>query len=238
MASSSRSVHPEERRAVLEALQTGFREVALPFVIPKFPSAAGRKPAPQYAAASTTARRGATPPSVFEMVMLRCQRSANVARRRLARASGVEPKLYSEEEVSFSMVINVITPIGHVIGFEDPSVLAQLAGGRNRSEALDRLCRLEHPFPTPPTPAAATTPAMPPPPPYRTRRQAAPGSVRASLITSPHLTQQANAPTAPTPTTHHANAPPSPASAAAALVTGLLHRTLIAPPFTHTHKHA
>lgn len=145
----SRSVHPEERRTFLEALGPALSAVALPFVIPKFPTKAGRVPLDKYAAPVGVARRGAALPTCFEVVMLRVQTVANATRRRLARASGGTPTLFSETDVSYSFIINIINPIGHVIGFEEASaeVMRTLRSGKNQEEPLARLCRLEPPFP-------------------------------------------------------------------------------------------
>ena len=59
MATSSRTVHIEDRRGLLEALGPAFFSVSLPVVIPKFPTKAGRDPLPKYAAAVGVPRRGA-----------------------------------------------------------------------------------------------------------------------------------------------------------------------------------
>ena len=58
MASTSRAIHPDEVRQTLQSLQAALRDRALPFVIPKFPTQAGRKMLPKYAANATVARRG------------------------------------------------------------------------------------------------------------------------------------------------------------------------------------
>ena len=168
MASSSRSVAPDERRAVLEALAPALRSCALQPMVPKLPTKAGRAAVPLYAAPATVARRGVASPSVMETICLRLQRAANVARKRLARAAGggTAPTLWSEDAVSYGFIINILNPIGHVIGFDDAStaVLLRLSSGRDQAAALDRLCRLEPPFPLadPSPPAEPQPPAEPP----------------------------------------------------------------------------
>ena len=87
---------PRGSQPFLEALGPALRAVSLPQVIPKFPTQAGRKLLPKYAAAAFIARRGGSSPTVFEEVVLRLQRAANVARLRLARGSGAALSEYSE----------------------------------------------------------------------------------------------------------------------------------------------
>ena len=95
------------------------------------------------------ARRGVAPQSVFETVMLKLQKDVNATRKRLALHAGVAVSLYSEDEIAYKLVCIVINPLGHVIGFEESSaeVLQQLSSGTNNAAALERLCRLEPPFP-------------------------------------------------------------------------------------------
>ena len=135
MAASARAPHPEERRAFLQAIGPAMDAISLPRVIPKLPTQAGRAPLAKYAAAVGTARRGTEPPTCFTVLMLKLQKAGNAVRRRLARASGVEANLLSEEAISYSYIINIINPIGQIIGFEDASAAAQhrQRGGAPRS---------------------------------------------------------------------------------------------------------
>jgi hypothetical protein len=155
MASSSRAPHPDEVRTVLVALQSAQREYHLPLEIPRLPSKAGRPPPPEYAAAAGRTRGGTTPPTRFEVVMLRVQTAVNATRLRLGRASGISPTLLSEESVSFTLVISIINPLGHAVGFGAAGAadLRRLSQGRNEEAALARLCRFEPPYP-PEGPAA------------------------------------------------------------------------------------
>ena len=163
MASSSRNVHPEERRAVLLALGPAMGSCSLSTMLPKFPAKAGRDASAIYAAPAVVARRGGNPSSCFQTISLKLQVAANVARKRLARTAGggAAPTLWPEDSVSYGFIINVLSPIGNVIGFDAAStaVLSRLSSGRDQSAALDRLCRLEPPFPEPPAEPPAESPA-------------------------------------------------------------------------------
>ena len=61
----------------MEALQSALRAQALPYMVPKFPTHAGRAMLPKYASAAGIARRGIQPPTVFETVMLKVQKAVN-----------------------------------------------------------------------------------------------------------------------------------------------------------------
>ena len=183
MASSSRAPTAVERRVVLEALLKSLGDLSLPRVLPKFPTKAGRELLPKYTAASSTARRDSSPPSCFQVVMRKVQQALNAERRRAA-LSGATPILFSETDISYSVIINYINPLGNVIGFEDNSVsiLTKLSTGRNHADALTRLYNLEHPFAEPPPPPP---PPQPQPQPPQSASGAAPSNsaVRASHVT-------------------------------------------------------
>ena len=163
--SSCRSIHSDERRAFLQSLPAAMESVSLPVVIPKLPTQAGRNLMHKYASVHGYARRGSELPTVFEVLMLKFQRDANITRRILSRSTSAQVTEWPESTISYAFVINVINPIGNVIGFEDTgaSVLKQLTTGRNQEEALLRLCNLLHPFDAPPEPE----PAAPQPSPTR-----------------------------------------------------------------------
>ena len=75
--SSTRHVHPEEVRAVLEALGPALERYNLPVVIPRFPTKAGRSIIDKYSSTVTVGRRGAAPPTLFEAIVIKLQAAAN-----------------------------------------------------------------------------------------------------------------------------------------------------------------
>ena len=136
----------EGRRALLEALPKALKEVGLPVVVPALRANVGKPQPAKYDEVASTLRR-ADGTTKGEHVLKRALDAYNRAREAVATRRNVVP-LKAIEPPAFYFVQQTLNPLGDLIGGrENEAAFARLTAGRNCADALDRLCRLQPPFP-------------------------------------------------------------------------------------------